>query len=363
MPDLLSGFRDSYAEARFAFLDAAAGASFLISHVNPRRGPAEEELATDVAWIGPRDARRVLVLMSGTHGVEGLCGSACQVDWLRSPAPGRLPDGVAVLLIHLINPFGTAWEQRCTEDPVDLNRNFLDHRLPPRETPLYDQLHPAFMCADPSGPAREAADAMIAAFRAEHGQQGYAQAIFGGQYSSPAGMNYGGRSACWSNRIFTAIATEHLGQAREIVFLDYHTGLGPYGYASLILFCNAGDPLHRRAEHWFGPTVMPVGGPDVLPLLGHTGHGLATALPNASLTPVTVEFGTLDVETECKVVVDDLWLQNHGVRDSAEGRRIKRALVDFFYPPSTDWRELVALRSRQVIAASLAGLDALGPSS
>lgn len=356
---LLDGFRDSYAEARSAFLEAAQGVAAVTAFVKAERGPTGEELATDVAWIGPPDARRVLVAMSGTHGVEGLCGSACQVNWLRSPSAKALPEGVAVLLIHLINPYGTAWEQRTTEERVDLNRNFVDHASPYRETPLYEQLHEAFMCPARSGPERDAAEAAIGAFRAAHGEQAYAQAVFGGQYTHPDGLNYGGGAPAASNRTLVEIAERYLAHARHVVFLDYHTGLGPFGYASLIMFCNSGEPLHRRAVDWFGPTVMPVGGPDVLPVLGHTGHGMAVALPNADLTPVTVEFGTFDVETECRVVVEDLWLQNHCDRSSPEGRRIKQALVEYFYPASRDWRELVALRSQQVIAASLTGLSAL----
>ena len=354
---LLCGFRENYVDARIAFRAAAEACDAAIqAYDHPLTGPSGEALATDVAWIGPRDAANVLVAMSGTHGVEGLCGSACQTDWLMQNT--ALPDGVAVLLIHLINPFGTAWHQRGTEDHVDLNRNFVDHGSPYRVTALYEQLHEAFMCPDRSGPRREAADATIAAFRAEHGEQAYAQAIFGGQYTHPGGMNFGGNAPCWSNRILTEIAASWLGDARRVIYLDYHTGLGPFGYASLILFADRGDPLHRRAEAWLGSTVMPVGGPDVIPVLGHTGHGLTALLPHAEVTPVTVEFGTFDVDTECRVIVDDLWLKNHGERDSPEGRRIKRALVDYFYPSSRDWRELIALRSRQVIAAALAGLGA-----
>ena len=121
--DLLRGFRENYADARNAFVAAATkrGAA-LESLDHPRTGPAGEPLFTDLAWVGPRDAPNVLMIMSGTHGVEGLCGSACQIDWLLQET--ELPEGVAVLLVHLINPFGTAWEQRGTEDDIDLNRNF-----------------------------------------------------------------------------------------------------------------------------------------------------------------------------------------------------------------------------------------------
>ena len=35
-----------------------------------------------VARIGPADARRLLILVSGTHGIEGFAGSGCHTGWL-----------------------------------------------------------------------------------------------------------------------------------------------------------------------------------------------------------------------------------------------------------------------------------------
>ena len=49
---------------------------------NPASGFHGEELSIDYAWFGASDAPKVLVLISGTHGAEGFCGSGCQVGWL-----------------------------------------------------------------------------------------------------------------------------------------------------------------------------------------------------------------------------------------------------------------------------------------
>jgi hypothetical protein len=78
-------FSASYPAARRAFLDAAAAIGARVeSHVNPdARGPAGEELATDVARLGPADAARVLVTISGTHGAEGFAGAGIQVGSFR----------------------------------------------------------------------------------------------------------------------------------------------------------------------------------------------------------------------------------------------------------------------------------------
>src|SRR5437868_4858962 len=103
-------FAASYAEARSKFLGAAqkAGAN-LQSYLHPRQGPGGETLATDIAWIGPERADAVLVLIAGTHGVEGFCGSGVQVALLDDGETRRLPANVATLFVHAVNPYGFAW--------------------------------------------------------------------------------------------------------------------------------------------------------------------------------------------------------------------------------------------------------------
>ena len=39
-----------------------------------------------------------------------------------------MPEDVAIVLVHALNPFGFAWRRRWNENNVDLNRNFLDDR-------------------------------------------------------------------------------------------------------------------------------------------------------------------------------------------------------------------------------------------
>ena len=79
-----AAFSATYAEARAKFREAAGQARASLDAVtNPNTGPDGGDLTTDIAWIGPRDAQKVLVMLSATHGVEGFCGSGAQIDWLR----------------------------------------------------------------------------------------------------------------------------------------------------------------------------------------------------------------------------------------------------------------------------------------
>src|SRR3981081_1531769 len=74
-------FSESYTEARPKFCSAAAAAGGSIrSRFNPKaHGPNGELLYLDTARFGAADAPNMLVLIAGTHGVEGHCGSGAEI--------------------------------------------------------------------------------------------------------------------------------------------------------------------------------------------------------------------------------------------------------------------------------------------
>lgn len=120
----------SYATARRAFrrLGQGLGGSLLTYLNGPASVGVGAPLATDILRLGPATAPKALIIVSGTHGIEGYCGSACQRAILQSGTCTRLPPGVRVYLVHALNPFGFAMGRRVDEHNVDLNRNFLDRK-------------------------------------------------------------------------------------------------------------------------------------------------------------------------------------------------------------------------------------------
>jgi hypothetical protein len=250
-----TSFSESYRQARARFLaEAGRAGAALQSYCEPERGPHGEELACDTAWVGPADAANVLLLLSGTHGVEGFCGSAVQSDWLAGNT--ALPPDTAALLIHAINPYGFAWLRRVTREGVDLNRNYVDFSRPLPENPAYDALADAIV---PHSLAREAiarADTLLDNWRSLHGQEAFERALSGGQYRYPHGLFYGGTAPCWSRRTSEAIvATHQLADRRRVALLDFHTGLGPFGYGEPICDHPPGSRAVQLARDWYGESV------------------------------------------------------------------------------------------------------------
>ena len=207
---ILELFSPSYATARRKFMDAAADRGLRIdSRVLDLPGAAGETLAIDVVLDGPAFASKLLVVLSGVHGVEGFCGSAIQTGMLRLGARAH-PD-TAVLHVHAINPHGFSHLRRVTQENVDLNRNFVDFSQPLPVNAGYGEIHEWLL--PPSWPPGRDAESALAAYRDKHGERGLQRAIGLGQHAHPDGMFFGGRGPTWSNRTFRAIL-QHYGSGR-----------------------------------------------------------------------------------------------------------------------------------------------------
>ena len=354
-------FPATYGEGRANFRSSAkdAGAA-LESYVNPNaRGPNGEELTTDVARIGPADARRVILICSATHGVEGFCGSGIQNALLSAGAFARLPDDTAAILIHAINPYGFAHVRRVTEDNVDLNRNFVDHDDVHPPSPEYDEIHALLVPAD-WGKAREEANAAIMRFIAERGMWAFQQAVSGGQYSHADGMFFGGVRPTWSNGTWRAILAKH-GAGKRVAFIDLHTGLGPYGFGELIYAGAPATRAHELAKQWYGDELKSTedGTSASARVAGHLGMAVDDAIPDGRAVSIAIEYGTLPVMEVFEALRADNWLYARGDVNTDLGRAIKRQIRDALYQDKDDWKEMVTARAREILGKTIAGLEAM----
>ena len=353
-----TAFSAHYAQARSKFLAACALAELTPqTYAHPLRGPSGETLATDVVRVGPARARRVLVLTSGVHGVELFAGSGCQIDWLLSQESAGLPPDTAVVVVHAINPWGSAWMRRYTEDNVDLCRNYVDyaHRAQLPAAPDYAQLHHAIALANAEPATLAAAQAQLQNFEKANGHQALYSGLMGGQYEYPEGMGYGGTRPTWSRGTMEAILHEHAALAQHVCTVDYHTGLGPYSYGSMVALQMPGPGLERmrRAFGQWVEAVFENGAPEnFAPVYGHSTPGYERALPHAEVTAGVLEFGTGKPADMLKLLVDDQrdWAAGRG---HSELTATRQALLRFFYPADVHWQRALADQSRQIIHSGL----------
>ena len=351
-------FATDYADARAKFLDAAtdAGAE-LRAYRHPLTGPAGEDLALDLAWLGPTDARAAVIVGSATHGVEGFCGSGCQVAALRTGLHRSLPDGAALILTHAHNPHGFAHLRRVTEDNVDLNRNFIDFSAALPENPGYAEVHDLMVPGDWGGPAHAAADEALQDYIATRGFLALQTAVAEGQCDFPDGLFFCGSGPTWSRRTLETICETLLTDLERVAVIDLHTGLGPRGYGELIV--SGGAPGLARAKAWYGDDVKGIGDSvSTVTLDATVDDGYLRALAPREVTAITVEYGTVPVTDVMTALRAENWLHHHGDVQSAQGREIKAMMLDAFYGDDDPWRADVWQRAEDVITAAINGVSA-----
>jgi len=344
----------TYAEARTAFLDAAASSDARVAtHPHPHVGPDGGPLAVDVAELGAADARRVVLVVSGTHGVEGYCGSALQRHWLAHHRADR-PDDVAVVMIHAFNPVGFAWVRRVNEDNVDLNRNFIDWTAPVPDNADYDRIARLLVPVEWSEADQERTTAALFELVGEVGLDRAQAIISGGQYRDPTGVFYGGQGPVWSNRWIGDWAGTRLAGLERLAVIDLHTGLGPWGHGELIGHEPIGSDQHRRATEWWGE-VIPMGDERSVSaaLTGDWLGALHDLAPGAEITAAALEFGTVDPISVLQALRADAWLHAHGDPRAPAAAAVRAQVRAAFADDDPAWIAMVWERFAQVMADAL----------
>lgn len=354
-------FSTDFTSARSRFVEAAerSGAT-LHSYDYPARGPLDEELRTDVAWLGPEGASRVLVMASGTHGVEGFCGSGAQIEWLRRYNPSLLPPDTAVMLIHAVNPYGFAWRRRVTHENIDLNRNWIDFERPLPENTGYDEIATTVCPRDWTQSSRAQTQGVLQQYVAQHGFATFVQTVSGGQYKHETGIFFGGTGPAASRLTLTSILTDHLARAERLGIIDFHSGLGPFGIGELITPAPLGSPAYDRARSWYGRAVTPVGtqGEEFAKVGGDWLSAVSELLPRTTVTPIALEFGTVGPLQVLEALRADNWLHNYGDPKASSAEAIKQQLLDAFYVDSDVWRGMVLGQALLACKHAISGLSA-----
>lgn len=356
-------FSATYAEAREKFrAEAKAAGATLTAYENPKaKGPGGETLTTDVACLGSADADKVYLTISGTHGVEGFCGSGAQIGHFRDRLFEAMPAGTRAVMIHAINPYGFAWLRRVTEDNVDLNRNFQDFSKPLPENKPYQEIHDFLIPDHWEGQGRAAADQGIMAFQQKNGAFAFQAAMTGGQYTHPNGLFFGGQKPTWSNETIRRILKEHVpASTKRLASIDFHTGLGPMGYGEPIFIGPEGFGSEERSRAVFGPEVTnPNSGTSTSAKVTGTVPEAFLDLPrHIELTAIALEYGTQPVPQVLESLRGDHWLHAKGELDSDLGRLLKQRIRDAFYTDTSAWKAAVYGRAADFALRAFRGLAA-----
>ena len=362
----ISAFSQSYTEARGKFLAAADGAGLAVqSHAHPMLGRDGQALAMDVVRDGPADAPALLLLTSACHGVEGFCGSGVQVALLQDAgfrAAARAA-GVAVLLVHALNPYGFSWWRRTTHENVDLNRNFQDFSQPLPVNAAYGAL--AHLIVPPTWPPSAEVAQAVADYNAEHGEKAWQTAVSSGQYHHPEGVFFGGHNPTWSRQTLHRVLQQQGQRCARLGWIDFHTGLGPSGVGERIFACRDDAVALARAQAWWGGpqrkavTSLYDGSSSSAPLTGLMWGAAYADCPQAEYTGIALEYGTLPITQVLDALRADQWLENHPEAPDTLRLAIKRQTRDAFYTDTDVWKRQVLVQAVEAAHQAVAGLAGL----
>ena len=359
---ILAAFSQSYAEARAKFIAAANTRGLTVeSHVHPSaRGIDGEALSVDAAILGPADGASLLCVISGTHGVEGFCGSGAQIALLEDAAVIAAVEkyGVAVMFYHALNPYGFSYCARTNEDNIDLNRNFRDFSRPLPVNAAYREVHD-FMVPSTWPPTPEN-EARIGAYLSTRGEAALQAAVSGGQCDCADGLFYGGTAPAWSNGVFRDMLRRHAASRRRFAWIDFHTGLGPYGHAEKIHSGPNDAAMIARARAWYGIDVTSFhdGSSTSAVLTGVNYEAPLEECPGVECTGIALEYGTLSLPETLQALRGDAWLRNHPDADATTRAAIKRRCRDAFYCDADDWKAMVYDQARDACLQAITQLAA-----
>lgn len=361
--DYSSYYPDGYVEARESFRLLTGKITETYSNVKftEFRVPStfDSDLTIGVCYIPAQiESKNLLILSSGTHGVEGFVGHAAQELFINNYLNPDFLQNTGVLLIHSINPYGFKHTRRVTENNVDMNRNSsasLDLYSSVNEgyPKVYNLINPKGKVNTGSLGNRffflkainEIRKASLPVLR---------QAVLQGQYQFPEGLYFGGQKPEPQIDSLKPLIQQICNQYNKIMAIDLHTGYGERG--KLHLFPNPLDePERSKLEALYeGFTIDWGDTEDFYTVTGDFVGFIGSLIPEKEYYPMIFEWGTLNSQTTMGSLksIHIMILENQGNKfgyaSPKDSLRVKGNLREMYYPTSENWRNYAMEQTKDV---------------
>jgi hypothetical protein len=351
----------NYYESRRTFIDLAQGlGAELRSFAHEDALVDGVPLSTDTAYLGPKNAATLVLVSSGTHGVEAYAGAACQFHFLRQYRENFQRDGIAYLVVHAVNPWGYFHDRRVTREGVDLNRNFVDFPLAAQPPSGYGTYHGRLVERFrplPRGGWNELT--LLSSALTRKRRRALQVAVTTGQYEHADGLFYGGSAPTTSRRVWERILQTYAMERERAFLLDLHTGLGKRGDGELISYLPPSAPEFMRMSEWFeGSLHSQANGDSVSAAVEGTLTAGFDKMVEGETYAVGLEFGTRPALSVLYALRADHWYHNNAAQFTAAQRDYaRRKMKRAFSVPEADWKEQIVARFDEVMRQLVRGLE------
>ncbi|MGZ3744958.1 MAG: M14 family metallopeptidase [Pseudobdellovibrionaceae bacterium] len=328
---------------------------------------SDPHLFVDSVYMPPtKDKKRLFILISGTHGLEGYAGSGIQQLFLEEYLNRVDKTETGFLVIHSLNPFGFKYHKRGTESGVNLNRNCSIHsdffQVPNiKSIEFTNQFIPvravdsetSFMISQMVKRGEEVEFAGTS-------MDEFVKAVGLGQFHEAKGLEYGGKAVEPQIASLIDLLKKLIPQYRDVIHLDLHTGLGERARLHLLvdgqeeglhsqLFSELFQPKHDSDIYAFTDSDAP----GFYKTRGATNNLVAELIgPHQRGCALTLEFGTLGHDLKAQLESLNSWMLEHqgtwyGYANRDLEVKIKQLYLERFFPSDDLWRETILKTSRE----------------
>jgi hypothetical protein len=185
------------------------------------------------------------------------------------------------------------------------------------------------------------------------------QAVLQGQYQYPEGLYYGGKTYEPQIKALNPIIDSFTDPYAMVFALDIHTGYGERG--KLHLFPNPVDSItKKRMETVFEGYHFDWGdSDDFYTITGDFVGFIGQLNENKKFIPMTFEFGTMDSQKtsgsikSIKIIILENQGEKHGYKREKDSLKVKKDLMEMYFPSSQDWRIKVLKDTEDILSKSL----------
>ena len=371
----LEYFSEDYDTARNGFLadvntlkESYPGTELISFRVDSKK---DSELYMDICYIPPAGKKKKLfVLVSGTHGIEGYTGGAVQQLFITEILDRSLLNDTGVLLVHSFNPYGQKYFRKTTEENIDLNRNC------PSDPALFMSSNKGFtrmyrlLC--PKGKVNKNTPYnrffyIAAVWKIlKESFSALRQSALQGQYDCPEGIYYGGKKYTTQTLALKETLKAIFAEYILVFAVDIHTAYGKWGRLHLFPNPEPDERLKKQISslfkgypiHW-GDTA------DFYTIVGDLSGFLKGLNPEATILCMPFEFGTMNSHLflGSLVSIHRMILENqghfHGYRNTVSKDKVLHDYKEMYYPSSERWRSEVIQQSRRMLKLCLTRFQAM----
>lgn len=299
--------------------------------------------------------KNLLVMISGTHGVEGLAGSAIQRWFLEQDFDLST---TAVLMVHGLNIYGFKNFRRTDENNIDLNRNFILSRsfFSPDDS-SYEKLNSFLNPTEP--PTLNILSRISFIFKSIynivlHSLETLRSSILKGQYSFQKGLFYGGEKNEVQSYLLHDLVSTYMKPYKKIFIIDLHTGYGEKG--KLHLF--AGNSTERNSQNLLKVFKKEdINFADNKKFYRTEGDVVTYFIDkirlniDAEVSGTVFEYGTMNTQTTLGSIesLRRMVLENQNYfypGDSKTSSEIRNLYLEMFYPSDPNWRNGIIEQTR-----------------